>query len=183
MFNERKVAQMAAFLIEKGGGRISHLKLMKLLYLADREAMARFGVPLSGDRIVSMRHGPVLSMTLNLMDGDIEPSENGWEAWISDKENHELSIVAPVTRARLDELSAADLDVLEAVWAQFGSMDKWAIRDYTHTLPEWEDPNGSSIPIQHRTVLMALGRSEEEADFLCSEIEAERKIDKLFASL
>jgi uncharacterized phage-associated protein len=73
MFNERKVAQMAAFFLgQVQGGRMSHLKLMKLLYLAEREALRSLGLHLTGDHLVSMPHGPVLSMTLNLMDGNIE---------------------------------------------------------------------------------------------------------------
>lgn len=184
MFNERKVAQIAAYLISKEGERMSHLKLMKLLYLADREAMSRYGAPLSGDQLVSMPHGPVLSMTLNLMDGDTESAENGWEAWISDKENHELSTVRPVVRSDLDELSAADLDVIKTVWGQFGHMGKWEIRDYTHQhLPEWQDPRGSSMPIAFETVFKALGRSPEEAIELATHIESERSIDRLFAGL
>lgn len=50
MFNQRKVAQMAAFLLDHGKGRMSYLKLMKLLYLADRESMRRHGEAISGDR-------------------------------------------------------------------------------------------------------------------------------------
>ena len=184
MFNDRKVAQMAAFLLWKSGTRMAHLKLMKLLYLADRGAMERYGVPISGDRIVAMPHGPVLTMTLNLMDGDVESSPNGWDSLISDKENHELSLKHPVTRDDLDELSQADIDVLESVWAQFGHMDKWAIRNYTHNhCPEWTDPNGSSVPISYENVFRALGRPEKVAVELGARIEAERTLDKIFAAL
>lgn len=101
MLNERKVAQMAAYLLARRGGRMSHLKLlklMKLLYLSDREQMRRSGYPISGDRMVSMPHGPVLSMTLNFMDGDVESSPGGWNDWVSDKENNELSLARQITR-------------------------------------------------------------------------------------
>ena len=185
MFNERKVAQMAAFLLGKGGSsRMSHLKLMKLLYLADRESMGRYGAPISGDRIVAMPQGPVLSMTLNLMDGDVESSPRGWEGLISDKENHELSLRRPLTSDDTDELSPADIDVLEAVWKQFGQMNKWEIRDYTHDhCPEWTNPNGSSVPIPYENVFRALGRPEKVALELSARIEAERELDKIFAAL
>lgn len=183
MFNERKVSQMAALLLHFCGGRMSHLKLMKLLYLADREAMDRFGAPISGDRIASMDHGPVLSVTLNLMDGDTESSPGGWEEWISDKENHEVSLRKPVAREALDELSDSEIEVLETVWDRFGKLSKWAIRDYTHTLPEWQDPKGSSHPIPHQKVFQALGRTDKEADELAARIEAERSLDRLFATL
>lgn len=184
MFNEHKVAQMAAYLLHKRGGRMSHLKLMKLLYLADREAMAAYGSPISGDHMVAMPHGPVLSMTLNLMDGDVESAVNGWESWITGKENNELSLKHNVTVDDLDELSQADLDVLESVWAKFGRMTRWEIRDYTHDhCPEWKDPNGSSMPISYDQVFRALGHKCEDAAELGARIEAERAIDKIFATL
>ncbi len=183
MSNERKVSQMAAFLLHKRGGRMSHLKLMKLLYLADREAMGRYGMPISGDFIVAMPHGPALSLTLNLMDGDTQSAREGWDDWISDKEDHEVSLRRPVSRDILDELSDSEIEVLEAVWNQFGRMNRWEIRDYTHTLPEWQDPKGSSLPITHQKVFHVLGRTDKEAEELAARIEAERSLDRLFAAL
>lgn len=183
MFSESKVTQMAAFLLHKRGGRMSHLKLMKLLYLADREAMGRFGTPISGDFIVAIPHGPALSLTLNLMDGDTKSAPDGWDDWISDKEDHEVSLRKPVTREELDELSDADVDILETVWNQFGKMNRWEIRVYTHALPEWQDPKGSSHPIPYKDVFHALGRTDKEAEELAARIEAERSLDRLFAAL
>ena len=43
------------------------LQLVKLLYFVDREALLRRGAPVTGDRMVSMDHGPVLSTTLDLI--------------------------------------------------------------------------------------------------------------------
>ncbi len=185
MFNERKVAQMAAFFLgQTPEGRMSHLKLMKLLYLADREAVRKFGFPMSGDRMVSMPYGPVLSMTLNLMDGDIESCPGGWEEWISDKENHELSLRRPLKMDALDELSAAELDVLRSVWERFGAMGKWEIRDWTHKhCAEWKDPHGSSRPISFERLARAVGYDEVAAKEIAAQIEAEEKIDRLFAAL
>ena len=184
MFNERKVAQVAAFFLDKRDGRMSNLKLMKLLYLADREAMWRYGAPISGDRMVAMPHGPVLSLTLDYMDGHLESSPGGWDDWVSDLENHELSLKRQVSRDTLDELSEAEIDVLESIWSQFGRMSRWELRDYTHKhCSEWQDPNGSSLPIRYEDVFIALGRSEADATELSTRIDAERDLDRLFAAL
>lgn len=185
MFNERKVAQMAAFFLgQTSDGRMSHLKLMKILYLADREAVRNFGFPISGDRMVSMPHGPVLSMTLNLMDGDVESGPGGWEAWISAKENHELSLRQSLNADSLDELAPAELEVLHTVWQQFGAMGKWEIRDWTHDhCPEWEDPLGSSNPISFERLARAVGFDAAAARELSDQIQAEQEIDRLFATL
>ena len=184
ILNERKVTQMAAYFLQKRGGRMSHLKLMKLLYLADRESLRLHGLPMSGDCLVSMPHGPVLSMTLNLMDGDVESGPGGWECFISAKDSHELALKNELQPDALDELSKADTDILEAIWNQFGSLSRWAIRDYTHQhCPEWEDPHGSSKPIRFEKLFQALGRNPDEAKRLAEHIEEHQHMDELFAAL
>ncbi len=185
MFSERKVAQMAAFFLDKRGGCMSHLKLMKLLYLADRESLAQFGAPISGDSPVAMPHGPVLSMTLDLMDGNVRPSQDGWDAWVTAKENYEVSLARSLlSRDELDELSDNDIDTLSVVWDRFGQMDRWAIRDYTHDhCPEWKDPQGSSAPIGYDEIFRALGRSAEQSAELAKCIETQKALDRQFVAL
>lgn len=185
MFNERKVAQMAAYLLKRRGGTMSHLKLIKLLYLADREALNSYGASISGDSFYSLDNGPILSRTRNLMAGFVESEPNGWESWISDKADHEVSIRQDFSAQDLDYLSSADIEILENIWLQFGGMTRWELVHYTHSgnCPEWEHPNGSSAPISPYKIFSALGKSQEDSAALASEIEAERSIDRLFASL
>lgn len=185
MFNERKVAQMAAYMLKRRGGTMSHLKLIKLLYLADRAAMNSYGAPISGDSFYSLPNGPILSRTLNLMAGVVESEPQGWETWISDKAEHQVSLRQDFSFDDLDYLSPADLDVLNSVWETFGGMTRWQLVEYTHSenCPEWENPNGSSAPISHLKLFAALGKSNEDAAMLASDIEAEKYIDRVFASL
>lgn len=186
MFRERKVAQMAAFLLAKAGGKLNILKLMKLLYLADREAMGRYGEPISFDFIAAMPHGPVLSLTYDLANGSTQSQPDGWDAFVTDRAEHEVSIREGMSgsREQLRELSDADVEVLEAVWATFGKMGKWEIRDYTHSkCGEWTDPEGSSKPISYRDVFLALGKPPEIADELAEQIASHRKADRVIAQL
>lgn len=184
MFDERKVAQTAAYFLHKRGDAMSHLKLMKLLYLADRESMQVYGTPISEDRMVSMPHGPVLSQTFDLMSGSTRSQSGGWEEWIADIQDHEVRLRKPVDPENLGRLSDADIDILDQVWERFGHMSRWEIRDYTHDYcPEWKDPNGSSVPLQPLEVFKALGHDPEQARELADELQQKRKIDQLFASL
>lgn len=167
LFNEQRTAQAASFLLHKAGGRLPVLKLMKLLYLAERESLRVYGDPIAGDRLVSMPHGPVLSKTYDLMNGSLDSEEGGWESWMKDKAGHEIALRDP-SRIRtpeddLLELSNGDIEILHSIWAQFGHMSKWQIRDYTHSdaCPEWEDPNGTSRPIPMGRLFKALGYSDE----------------------
>src|SRR5438309_2129193 len=184
MFSQRKVAQTAAYLLDRARGRMNYLKLMKLLYLADRESMRRNGRPISGDRYVSMDHGPVLSQTVNLINGARKFEEQGWDHWIADKANYGVSLRRRVTRETRNELSDAEVDALDSVYTKFGKWDKWKLVDYTHRYcREWQDPKGSSLQIPYEAIFKALGRRPVEAKTLASRLEQERRIDKVFANL
>lgn len=163
VLSDQKVAQMAAYFLCRRGGTMSYLKLMKLLYLADREAINRFNRPISDDNMVSMTHGPVLSRTLDLMKQKI-PSED-WNQWVTPAHAFDVSLKQVVQDwDELDELSSADLKVLDDIWNEFGHMTRFQLRDYTHDhLPEWKDPGASSKPIETSVLLEALGRNKHQA--------------------
>lgn len=187
-FNERKVAEMAAFFLHQNGGRLPVLKLMKLLYLADRRAMENYSFPISGDRMVSMPNGPVLSKTLDLMNG-YQPKGEGeaWNSKVADRAEYEVSLRPEALEngeLRLAALSEAEIDILSEIFDQFGRMGKYQLVDFTHgNCKEWKDPNGSSKPINYEDVFLALGRGKEEASEAAEEIESYDSVDRIFASL
>lgn len=187
-FNERKTAQIAAFFLNCEGRPMGLLKLMKLLYLAERESLQQYNMPLSGDRLVSMDQGPVLSHTLGLINNtsfEATDDVDGWYAWIGERGHQEIAL-APrrvIDEAALDELSKADLDILQTVWEEFGHYDGWELRNRTHELLEWTDPQGTSLPISYNDVFRALGYTDDQTAELVDEIEDSVAIDKFFESL
>lgn len=158
-FNEKKATQAASLLLKLRGGKMSYMKLIKLLYLADREALIRYGRPISTDRYVSMDNGPVLSRVYNLAAGGNAPdSPSIWSSEISAPSNYEVSLVG---KAECDELSDAEIELLKETFKKYGSMDRWDLVEVTHKLPEWQDPDGSAIPITYRDILVADGKKSE----------------------
>lgn len=179
MFTDSKVAQMAAVFARKEGGRINVLKLAKLLYLADRCSMARYGAPISYDRFSSMEHGPVLSKALDLADGKVKSDD--WRQWIKRRLWHDVAVARDFARDDLSQLSDADLEVLDDVYKDVGWMDRFELRDYTHKhCPEWKDPGKSSQPIRVEEVFVALGLAATEAESMARSVIAERRLDRIF---
>ncbi len=163
MFSEEKVTHMASYLLLKRGGRMSYLKLLKLLYLAEREALAKWGDSMSGDKFVSMPHGPVMSGTYDL----IQSENNYWQNFIASEANYEVAIKPHISIDDLDELSRSELKILDAIFDEFGGKSRWELVKYTHDYcSEWQDPNGSSYPINPLGVLLAKGFSLEDAETL-----------------
>ena len=171
-FNVRKAAQVAAFFALRSGGEINVLKLTKLIYLADRQFMQAYDTTILSDKLVSMPHGPVNSMTLNYMSGLVVNED--WQTYITDRAGHMVALANPDLRLNdLRELSRAELQTLENTWKQFGHYDRFQLRDYTHQhCPEWEDPHGSSNPIPYSRLFKYLGKvdhAEELEDRVMSE--------------
>ncbi len=158
---------------------MGYLKLMKLLYLSEREYLSLYGKTISGDKFVSMPHGPVLSQTYDVIcNGSREPS--GWGHWITDESNHDVALRGGFERQDLDEINNAVISVMDEIYNQFGHLDRWQLRDYTHdNCPEWEDPHGSSYPIRMRDIFRAVGKSEEEAQKLESRYNEIRDLDRI----
>lgn len=182
-FSDLKVAQTAAYFLSRRGGQMAYMKLLKLLYLADRESMDRFNSTISEDTHVSMQNGPVLSRTLNLMTGQIESPQ--WRSWISPDARYEVSLSRPVHDfEELDELSQADIEILEHIWRKHGHLNRWQLVDYTHDhLAEWIDPRGSSIPINPIATFSALGRPPEQAEMSARELQERKFLGRAIADL
>jgi hypothetical protein len=158
---------------------MSYLKLVKLLYLADRRALLELGKPISYDLYVSMPHGPVLSRTLDLITSEPDDTEASyWRKHISERRNYEVHLLG---EAPNDQLSPAYETILDAVFREYGHLGKYEIRDLSHTLPEWQDPHGSALPIEIKDVLLYQGVSEEDADAIIEELMAETIAQRILA--
>ena len=160
-FNEAKATQTAALLLRLRGAPMSFLKLIKLMYLVDREALLRWGRPVSTDRYVSMNKGPVLSKTYDLITDGIEPgTQSVWAEFISPPTNYEVQLLK---QTPTDELSPIERDLIQEIFAQHGRKSRWEIVDWMHAnLPEWTNPEGTSILITYGDILRAGKKSEVE---------------------
>ncbi|GMR23642.1 MAG: Panacea domain-containing protein [Acidobacteriota bacterium] len=156
-FDEEKTTAAASVLLHEAGGEMKYFVLLKLLYLADRESWLKYNRPITGDDYVSMDHGPVLSTTYNLI---LDDSEGPW----ADAIERFVRYVKLRGEPDYTALSEAEIKILKEAYHLYKMISQWKLRDFTHTLPEWTDPKGSSIPITPEDILRALEKGPEEID-------------------
>jgi len=155
-FNERKAAAAAAFLLDHEGGTMDYMRLVKLLYLAERESLARLSHPIAGDVYSALDQGPILSRVLDLCK---YKSTGPWAAQI---ERSGLWAVKLRKPPDLGPLSAAEVAILEEVAKRFHERDQWDLSTLMRGLPEWNDPRGGRLEILLEEVLVAVGKTTEE---------------------
>jgi uncharacterized phage-associated protein len=176
-FRSRKAAQLSAFFAVRSAGTIEKLKLIKLIYMAERRFLGLYHHPMLFDELYSLPHGPICSSTLNGIDGIIHNAT--WDEFIARNGNIVVAL-KKFTRAELDELSDAELSAARATWKRFRGMTASQIRNWSHEhCPEYTETLKRRIPIAYRDVLEALGR--EDAEQIDREINEMRRIESLLA--
>ena len=183
-YSERKAAESAAFLLHRASGTLPLIKLIKLLYLAERLSLKRYGEPLTGDRLVSLDNGPVLSRTYDHIKGARQSTPGGWDTWVSDRAGHMVALRDPSMirspEQDLGSLSDSDLEVLGDVWKEFGHWDRWDLVAHTHDqCAEWKDPQGSMLPIEYESLLEALGYTPEQTTRLIERIADQARLNAI----
>jgi uncharacterized phage-associated protein len=176
-YREDKATQAAALFLTLRGGKMSHLKLMKLLYIAEREALLRWGRPITFDACVSMDQGPVLSQTLNRMNGSYRP-DNCWDKAISTPSDNEVQILED---PGVDKLSDAEEQLIREVFTEHGRKSRWDLVEWTHGhLGEWRDPKGSSIEIDYRDILRTVEKTDVEVKDIFEDLESLALAERYF---
>lgn len=180
-FDEKKATQAAACLIARAGGRMKYMGVLKLLYLADREALKQSERPITGDRYFSLKNGPILSRVKNLMTEEYTPKEY-WSQFISAPSNYSIELLK---NPGVGELCELEEDILNQVYDDYGQYDRFTLAELTHVIcEEWEDPSGhelDAIPILIENILRAVGKSAEQIDEIREELRTEQILNLVVA--
>ena len=182
-YNPRKAAQVIAYFALRTGKRsIDLIKAIKLVYLGDRESIARWGEPILLEPRVALPLGPVNDLTYAYAKGEREDRE-GWSAFLEDRHENTLQLREGVSVEDLDELSEADIEALAGVWDRVGFMEPMALSMWTHkegNVPEWHDPKNSSRPIPLARIMREVGMAEPDRSAV--EIEQRRSLAAILGS-
>ena len=171
-FDIDKCVAAAAYVADRAGGTISPFELIKTLYLADRESFLKFHASITGDRLVSLPKGPVLSRVYDFVKG-VSTAEgfDAWEKVFTPRENNKIRLKQ---MPELGYLSARDRDILDAACGEIAKVKLIKpLSDWSHEVfPEWTDPHGSMTPIDPAVILRNAGKTEGEIASVEEELEA-----------
>lgn len=153
-FDLNKALAAMAYIINRLGPT-DKVKLMKLLYIADRESFLRLGYPIIGDRPFAMKFGPVPSNCLDVVDGDRWPDERELIFHILSVDNYRVSLTgeSPV------DLDGGEKAVLDEVMDRYGAMPPFDLVNVTHGFPEYREAyvEYTSKPISYESILRLCG--------------------------
>ncbi|MVN90481.1 Panacea domain-containing protein [Mucilaginibacter aquatilis] len=137
-FKFKKSVQSVTFFAQKEGGTINYMKAGKLVYLADKLHLRKYGRSITNDTYVAMKNGPVPSRTKDIIlksewfGHDIVEYSN---MYLTRPEGYNISSIGELESK---VFSQTDLALLEQVYNEYGHLNEFDLSDYTHTFPEWK---------------------------------------------
>jgi len=142
---------------------MSYLRLLKLLYIADRESLRKSGRPIVGTRPVAMKYGPVFSEVLDLVNGQ-HADEGIWSEFIR-KDGYAVALEKD---PGVLSLSRYEIEMLTNTAERYRDIDDWEIVEETHTFEEWKSSivHGKSTSIPLEEIIRAVGRGDDVSDII-----------------
>lgn len=173
---QARMASASAYLADAVGGDVDYVKLLKLVYLADREALRRYGHPITYDDHLALQMGPVPDDTYQVLEHK-ESAPHWCEAIkIVGEKGHR--VVLPIIKSEdaAKVFSPAEREILDGIVRQHGHKSRQRLISETHRLREWQQVRNvrQAKKITYEDILMALGRNKAEASEMASEIRAYR---------
>jgi uncharacterized phage-associated protein len=179
-FGTKKIIEAAGVLLQcRAERRMSYLRLLKLLYIADRESLEETGRPIIGTRPVAMDHGCVHSDILNWINGRLRDSAK-WSKFIR-TEDYDVVLAADPGQLALSQY---DIEKLQEVYNRYQGLTRFQLADLTHEFPEWKKnySQGTSQTIPLSDIIEAVGRKSEEED-IAHDAARQTKLRRFFGSV
>ncbi|HBM15408.1 MAG TPA: hypothetical protein DD381_03550 [Lentisphaeria bacterium] len=154
-FNYRKATQLINYFICNSGKHyLSKLELLKLVYLADRYHLRKYGQTITNDEYFAMQYGPVASSVKDILE------HNGL---LSDNERaYSRKYIKPIYHHQIKSLLQVDYDVISETEVEAASKaielkEKFGnLVEYTHKFSEWKKHENS----------LATGSSRIKMDYI-----------------
>lgn len=130
-------------------------RLLKLMYIADREVLRQTGRPICGGQQVAMDHGPLHSEMYDAIKGGRRDLAE-WSKYMSNDGINVTVLTDPGT----DKLTRLDEQVLRQIVEKYGYMTDRALRAVVHSFKEFvvhEPHAGSSRVIPWDSIIEAVG--------------------------
>ncbi len=155
MCSKETTIQAIAYLVRNSERGLSKLVLLKLLYLADRYHLRKYGRTILDDCYFAMRYGPVASEAKSVIEGGLRDDYAVRFVRVSmiPHKPRDFQHVTAVGNEPLGWLSQTDTEALDA------ALNVWVMCDnlvgFTHEFPEWKkheqaiESGANSVPMNY----------------------------------
>jgi antitoxin SocA-like protein len=143
-FDPNKTREALAYLTSKSPNGRSKYILGKLLFLADKYHLVRYGRPITGDRYFAMKDGPAPNKVLDHLNMLIDDPESipSLSSFFRVDRSFRYPRIILEKPTGFDNLSQSDIEALDEILARHGSKDFPELRALTHETVAYQNAWG-----------------------------------------
>ena len=179
-FDKEKLVEIVLYVLNKKGG-LDYYSLIKTLYFAELDHLAKWGRRITADDVCAMPYGPVLSHLLNAIKNDGKDKEladmlhNVFQA----PKNDAPYVLLPLREADEDYLSESEKEALDKSIAENSSLSFSQLMSKSHD-EVWKKyfENGTGRKVIPTT---ALADAAHASDVMKEYIRENMELDKIFS--
>jgi len=116
-----KIKAVVEYILQQMGVAVDYIHLFKVMYFAQEEHLAIYGIPMMYDTFMARKHGPVASLTYKvlrvaegkIMDATGELYDFASDLILSVKDGHQVVTLAEGVQCDMDELSRSNVRILD----------------------------------------------------------------------
>ena len=135
-----KIKSVVEYILQQMGVAVDYIHLFKVMYFAQEEHLALYGVPIMYDTFVARKHGPVPLLTykvLRLAEGKVEDTTGDLKEFASDlnlreSDGHQVVSLARDVKVDMDELSRSNIRILDKWIAHCKEIESFDLSELSH---------------------------------------------------
>ena len=142
-----KIKAVVLYILKAFPEGVDYIHLFKVMYFAQQNQLKEYGLPIVYDTFVARKHGPVPTLTYKVLRG-IEGKAELSSKELTDfadsltitqsKDGHQLIHAAPNAVCDRDELSVADVKMLDKWVVKCKDVDSFDLSDKSHEDKAWK---------------------------------------------
>lgn len=170
-----KIKAVVLYILKAFPEGVDYIHLFKVMYFAQQNQLKEYGLPIVYDTFVARKHGPVPTLTYKVLrgiEGKVELSSEELKDFAkslcisTSKDGHQLILASKNAECDMDELSVADVKMLDKWIDKCKNIDSFDLSDKSHEDKAWKrakrqvDKTGEDTKITMYDMADAAGASK-----------------------
>ena len=170
-----KIKAVVLYILKAFPEGVDYIHLFKVMYFAQQNQLKEYGLPIVYDTFVARKHGPVPTLTYKVLRGiegeaDLSSEElkdfAGSLSISTSKDGHQLVLASKNAECDTEELSVADVKMLDKWIDKCKDIDSFDLSDKSHHDKAWKrakrqaDKTGEDTKITMYDMADAAGASK-----------------------
>lgn len=174
---KEKIAQVVRRFVDgHKGRRVGYTKVLKLLYILDRESLRKWGFTVTADDYESLKNGPVLKDTRTCLRHK-SISDSVFKKYI--QKDVSGYIVPTESKCEYDEVSQAEVELIDNLLHRYGTCTTESMIEITHTFAEWKETGGSNMTISIESMASGAIRDQKAASGIARSGQKDRALGRV----